>query len=93
MLEAGGAVGADLNGVSGAGEESFDLVIGVEPGEVLGDEVGVVETAGADVLADGGEGDKDDLGAYRWEGVVHDFGEGFGESTDGVIFVVMNQVA
>ncbi len=55
-----GDFGADLDGVSGAGEELLALPM-AEFGEVFGDDESVVEAAGADVLADGGEGNDDDF--------------------------------
>ena len=77
LLLAGGAVGADLDSVFSAGDEREDGVAG-EFREALGDEKGVVETAGTDVTTDGGEGDDVSLMIESGEGVGDDFGEGTG---------------
>ena len=55
MLDASGTVGADLDGVGSAGEEGFSLTV-MELSKVFGDESGVIEATGANVLADGGKG-------------------------------------
>ena len=57
------------------------------------DELGVVKAAGTNVTVDGGEGNYDGrLGAWREKG-MHEFGEWNGECADGLIFVVVNDVA
>ena len=44
------------------------------------------------MFADGGEGDDDGFAVDVWQGVVHDFGEGLGEGTDGVVLEVVDEL-
>ena len=64
---AGLGVGANLDGVMGAGKEFLDGVIRVEVGKVFSDEIGVVEAAFANVFGNSGEGDDDGLFLGRGE--------------------------
>ena len=80
-----GGGGADLGGVLGAEEDFFELVA-AEPGEMLGDEEGVVEAAGTDVFGVGGEGDDDDATADFGESGIEKFGERTGEGASGMVF-------
>ena len=99
---ASGGVGADLNSILMTKKKFFDTIVFVrsvliaEAGEMFGNEMGVVETAFADVLADGGEGDDDNGvfgGEVGGEGLVEDGGERVGEGTNRVVFEVMNELA
>ena len=60
MLFPSFAVGADLDGIFRTEEELFEF-IAFFPREMFCDEVGVVESAGADVIRRGREGDEDDV--------------------------------
>ena len=67
LLDTSGAVGADLDGVLITEKKALGLVIiSAEFGEVLSDEVSVVETASANVFSDGGEGNNDDIVFEFW---------------------------
>ena len=56
-------VGAYLDGVFSTKEKLLDVVMFTsDPGEMFGDEKGVVETTGADMLTNGGERNNDDRG-------------------------------
>ena len=58
MFDTSGTIGADLDGVGSASEETVGLVV-TEFGELFGDEVGMIKTASANMLADGRKRDND----------------------------------
>ena len=67
LSDAGLAVGANLDGAFGAVEKLFDMVItATEFGEMLGDEMSVVEATSADVLGNGGERNDGDVAIDFW---------------------------
>lgn len=86
----GGAICADLDGVFGAGKDGIDGVVS-KSGEVFSDEIGVVETASADVTTDGGQWNDISRSIKIRESMIHDVGEGASESSNGVIFVIVNE--
>ena len=94
MNNTGLLVGADLDGVFGAKEDAcYSVVAATELGKMLGDEVGVVEAAGADVLTGGGEGNDDDIAFELGQGGIHDFGERLVDGADGMVLEIMNEDA
>ncbi len=86
--------GADLDGVDGAGEEGLTLPA-AEMGEVLSEGEGMVKTASADMLTNGGEGDDNDglVLAETWRnGSIIEFGESGSNGADGVVFVIVDEI-
>lgn len=61
-------------------------------GEVLGDKLGVVEAAFANVAIDGGERDDDGWSLDGWEGCVEDFGKGASKGAHGLIFEIVDEL-
>ena len=90
---AGRNFGADLDGVGSAGEKLLAFPA-AKFGEPLRDNEGVIETAGADVLADGRERDEDDfliLVEIVGNNMINKVGKDRAGGADGLVFELFDK--